>query len=53
MVASRSYVIDLPDDERARLLDEVRHLARNHPDLAGRETFEVPYLTVAVRSFRK
>lgn len=53
VVASRSYVIDRPDDERARLLDEVRHLARNHPDLAGRETFEVPYLTVAVRSFRR
>jgi len=53
VVASRSYVIDMDDKERAALMAAVRDLARTHPDLAGRETFEVPYLTVAVRSFRR
>jgi ubiquinone/menaquinone biosynthesis C-methylase UbiE len=53
VVATRSYVIDLPAAERTALLDEVRHLARTHPDLAGRETFELPYVTVALRSRRK
>jgi ubiquinone/menaquinone biosynthesis C-methylase UbiE len=52
VIATRSYVIDLPDPERAALLDEVRDLARTHPDLAGRESFEVPYVTEAVRSHR-
>ncbi len=53
VVASRSYVIDRPDDERADLLDAVRHLARTHPDLAGRDTFEMPYRTVALRAYRR
>lgn len=53
VVATRAYVIDLPEPARAALLDEVRDLGRNHPDLAGRERFEMPYLTVAVRSRRR
>ena len=53
VVASRSYVIDMDDKGRARLMAAVRDLARTHPDLAGRETFDIPYLTVAVRSFRR
>jgi hypothetical protein len=43
----------MDDKERAELMAAVRKLARTHPDLAGRETFEIPYLTVAVRSFRR
>lgn len=53
VVATRSYVIALPAAERTALLDEVRQLARTHPDLAGQERFELPYVTVAVRSRRK
>lgn len=53
LVGTRSYVIALPDGERAALLGEVRALTRTHPDLAGREIFEMPYRTVAVRSFRR
>jgi SAM-dependent methyltransferase len=53
VVASRSYVIDMDDKERADLMAAALKLARTHPDLAGRETFEIPYLTVAVRSFRR
>jgi hypothetical protein len=53
VVASRSYVVDRPTPERCALLDEVRELLHTHRDLAGRETFELPYVTVAVRSRRK
>jgi ubiquinone/menaquinone biosynthesis C-methylase UbiE len=53
VIATRSYVIDMDDAERAELMAAVRDLARTHADLAGRETFEMPYLTVAVRSFRR
>ena len=53
VIASRSYVIDLPQAKRARLMAAVRDLAYHHPDLAGRETFDIPYLTVAVRSLRR
>jgi len=53
VVATRSYVIDLPPPARAALLDEVRNLGRNHPDLEGRARFEMPYRTVAVRSRRR
>ena len=50
LVASRSYVILLPDGERAALLDEVRHLAATHPDLAGRDVYELPYVTECARA---
>ena len=53
MIATRSYVIDLPERDRAALLEEVRQLARTHPDLAGQERFELPYVTVVVRSRRE
>jgi ubiquinone/menaquinone biosynthesis C-methylase UbiE len=53
VVATRAYVIDMPQAARAALLNEVRDLARNHPDLAGRARFELPYMTVAVRSRRR
>jgi SAM-dependent methyltransferase len=53
VVATRSYVIDLPQHERAALLDDIRELARTHPALTGKETFEMPYVTVVVRSRRK
>jgi SAM-dependent methyltransferase len=43
--ASVSVVAALPDDERAVVLDRVRQLARNHPDLAGRPIFGFPYTT--------
>jgi ubiquinone/menaquinone biosynthesis C-methylase UbiE len=44
-VASQSWIGAMPDDERGALLDEVRTLARTHPDLAGRSSFEMPYET--------
>ena len=45
LVASRSYVILLPEGERATLLTAVSHLVRTHPSLAGRSMLELPYVT--------
>lgn len=44
-VASISFIAVLTEDARAAVLDEVTALARDHPDLAGRETFDFPYIT--------
>jgi SAM-dependent methyltransferase len=45
MVTSRSYVITMDASPRARLLGELDRLLDTHPALAGRDTFEMPYLT--------
>jgi SAM-dependent methyltransferase len=47
--ASVSVVGQLPEDRRAAVLDNVRQLARTHPDLAGKAWFDFPYTTVAWR----
>ncbi|MFF2750511.1 class I SAM-dependent methyltransferase [Kitasatospora sp. NPDC058048] len=49
MVASRSYVIALPEDQRERLLADVEQLLATHPDLAGREEIALPYVTRCTR----
>ncbi|MFH9347811.1 class I SAM-dependent methyltransferase [Kitasatospora sp. NPDC017646] len=49
LVASRSYVIAMPEAERARLLADVEHLLATHPGLAGREEIAMPYLTRCTR----
>jgi SAM-dependent methyltransferase len=43
--ASQSNVASMDPPERERILGAVRRLARTHPDLAGRATFELPYHT--------
>jgi SAM-dependent methyltransferase len=50
LIASRSYVIVAPDDERDRILSGVQRLLDHHPDLSGREDFEMPYVTYASRA---
>ena len=50
LVASRSYVITAPPAERSRVLREVDLLLADHPDLAGRDEFDVPYLTTCFRA---
>lgn len=44
-VASTSYISALPDDRREECLDAVRHCLATHPDTAGRDRFDYPYLT--------
>ena len=50
LVASRSYVITASPAERARVLHEVDQVLAEHPDLAGRREFDVPYLTSCFRA---
>jgi SAM-dependent methyltransferase len=50
LVASRSAVILLGDDDRAALLDRVRELTATHPALVGRDTFALPYVTQCARA---
>ncbi|MEY9848929.1 SAM-dependent methyltransferase [Streptacidiphilus sp. BW17] len=50
LVASRSYVITLPDADRETLLAEVRALTRRHPALAGRTRVQLPYVTECYRA---
>jgi SAM-dependent methyltransferase len=50
LFASRSYVIIAQDDERARILGGIQQLLDHHPALAGRDEFELPYITYASRA---
>ncbi len=50
LAASRSYVLVLPDEERAAALAQVDALAATHPDLAGRAEVDFPYVTYAWRA---
>jgi len=50
LVASRSYFIVLPPDERAAMLAEVGTLLDTHPELAGRDGVVLPYLTRCSRT---
>jgi SAM-dependent methyltransferase len=45
LVTSRSYVIAMDDADRDALLADIDALLDGHPDLAGRETFDMPYRT--------
>jgi ubiquinone/menaquinone biosynthesis C-methylase UbiE len=50
LVASRSYVIAMAEPERTHLLDRVRRFVDTSPALAGRATFDLPYLTLVRRA---
>lgn len=50
LVASRSYVIIASEVERSAILGAVQDLLEGHPDLAGRDEFELPYVTYASRA---
>ncbi len=50
LAACRSYVITLDEAAREALLDRVRALAAEHPDIAGRGRFPLPYVTECVRA---
>ncbi|HJV05058.1 MAG TPA: class I SAM-dependent methyltransferase [Actinomycetota bacterium] len=43
--ASASFIASLPGEERAEVLGRIRELAGTHPDLAGRDSFELRYFT--------
>ncbi|PRY56362.1 class I SAM-dependent methyltransferase [Glycomyces artemisiae] len=49
LVQSRSYYLTADADRRRDLVARVEDLIATHPDLAGRETFAMPYRTHAFR----
>lgn len=50
LVASRSYTITRPPEDRAALLAEVRTLCDTHPALAGTDEITMPYITHCYRT---
>ncbi len=51
-VLSTSFIAALPDEERTRFAEEVRAFIASEPELAGKATLTVPYLTEAYRAER-
>jgi SAM-dependent methyltransferase len=45
MVSSRSYVSTMPPADHKKLLNDLRHLIRTHPSLAGVDEIALPYVT--------
>ena len=50
--STTSRIAVLPGPERERVLADVVRLADEHPDLAGRQSFDMPFVAVAVRARR-
>jgi SAM-dependent methyltransferase len=50
LVASRSYIITMPPDQRAAVLARVRRLLDTHPGLAGSAEISMPYVTRCSRA---
>ena len=53
LAGTRSYLLTLPEDERAARLAEVDALVATHPALTGRTEVDLPYVTHAYRSRRR
>ncbi|MDM7832445.1 class I SAM-dependent methyltransferase [Cellulomonas edaphi] len=53
LAASRSFLLMMAPDEREARLAEVDRLAATHPDLAGRDVVDLPYVTYAWRATRR
>ncbi|MQM28766.1 class I SAM-dependent methyltransferase [Glycomyces albidus] len=49
LVQTRSYYLTASPERRRELVAGVEELIATHPDLAGRETFAMPYATYAFR----
>jgi len=50
MISTRSYFLTARPERRAEIVAGVRELTATHPDLAGREGFEVPYRVIVFRA---
>jgi SAM-dependent methyltransferase len=50
MAASRSYLITATEEHRQAVFADIRALAARAPEVAGRETFDMPYVTHAFRA---
>jgi SAM-dependent methyltransferase len=52
LMRSRSWYLVADPDGKARMDAAIRDLCATHPDLAGRDEFELPYVTRAYRTRR-
>ncbi len=53
LVRSRSYYLTSSPADRAAMDARIRKLTGTHPDLAGRKSFPLPYLTTVYRAYRR
>ncbi|MEV4755728.1 class I SAM-dependent methyltransferase [Micromonospora sp. NPDC049559] len=53
MMTTRSYYLTASPQEQATIERELRALTSEHPQLAGRESFELPYRALAYRARRR
>ena len=53
LVRSRSYYLTAGQQRQAALDGQVRSLVSTHPDLIGRDVFDLPYVTVVFRATKK
>ena len=53
LARSRSYFITKDADGQAAVIQSLRRLLREHPDLAGHDTIELPYVTRSYRATRE
>jgi SAM-dependent methyltransferase len=51
LIASRSYVVTASADEHDQILARVQRLTEQHPDLAGKSEFSMPYVTYCTRAY--
>jgi SAM-dependent methyltransferase len=52
LIASRSYYLTASAEEQAGMRTEIEDLCRTHPDLAGRDAFDLPYQTTVYRAVK-
>ncbi|MEK8109064.1 hypothetical protein NKG94_38365 [Micromonospora sp. M12] len=53
MIRTRSYWLTASRDDQQRVERELTALLDTHPDLAGRDTIELPYRTLVLRARRR
>jgi SAM-dependent methyltransferase len=53
LAGTRGFVLALPEHRRRELLAEVAHLIDTHPQLAGRDGYDLPYVTEVWRAVRR
>ncbi|MGI5212979.1 class I SAM-dependent methyltransferase [Plantactinospora sp. CA-290183] len=53
MIGTRSYYLTATPQRQREVDAAVRDLVLGHPDLAGRESFELPYRTLVFRAHRR
>jgi hypothetical protein len=50
LVTSRSNYLTATPDKQRLILDQITELCATHPELAGRDAFDLPYLTTVYRA---